>query len=181
MTSVRRSSYYRELKFWGSVEGVENKESVEQKIKSHNGLQEQDIFRVVHLQEVTLRGYKAYNVHAEVSPHVFRKLTSSGRVYLEWLSYPVQEDLNVQRCYNCSGYGHIAKNCKRQRACMHCSLDHDSKTCTNQENPKCINCVRANEKGNAKRSVGHCANDTDKCEVLKWQKSLKRSKIDYGS
>jgi hypothetical protein len=45
------------------------------------------------------------------------------------------------QCYNCMGYGHVAKKCKNPKKCPHCGAAHGSKDCQKkQDKAVCTNC-----------------------------------------
>ncbi|XP_055523060.1 uncharacterized protein LOC129717229 [Wyeomyia smithii] len=51
------------------------------------------------------------------------------RVYVDWNRCWVQEDVNVNRCYNCSAYGHKASTCDKPPCCPKCAGDHKANEC----------------------------------------------------
>ncbi|XP_059813909.1 uncharacterized protein LOC132385715 [Hypanus sabinus] len=64
-----------------------------------------------------------------------------SKVFLGFMSYPVRVYVpNPLRCYNCQRFGHIAKNCKRQRRCARCGDVHEYGKCGTGVQPKCCNC-----------------------------------------
>lgn len=44
------------------------------------------------------------------------------------------------RCFNCQALGHVAKYCKENAKCKHCSGTHSTKDCKGESPVKCSNC-----------------------------------------
>lgn len=52
----------------------------------------------------------------------------------------------VTQCYHCQGFGHSKDRCAKisdRPICGFCAGDHESKSCSSKESPKCINCVNS--------------------------------------
>ncbi|KAG0444686.1 hypothetical protein HPB47_013508 [Ixodes persulcatus] len=45
----------------------------------------------------------------EVTPCIFRQLKKRRRIFLDWTSCPVEENLHVTFCKRCSRYGHTTQ------------------------------------------------------------------------
>ena len=45
----------------------------------------------------------------------------------------------IRQCFRCQGYGHKAVTCTRELACGRCAQEHETKSCTQEEN-KCSHC-----------------------------------------
>lgn len=45
-----------------------------------------------------------------------------------------------ERCYNCNKYGHRQADCKQTTACGICAQEHQTRDCTNTQQPKCAAC-----------------------------------------
>ena len=76
----------------------------------------------------------------------------------------------VTQCYNCQGFGHVAKNCYKKPKCVKCAKDHKTQDClikNRSENPICANCG-----GN------HAASSKD-CGIYKnvWNSKFKNTKL----
>ena len=51
------------------------------------------------------------------------------------------DQVKVQQCYNCQGFGHIAANCENNQKCPRCGENHNLKNCEKpKEESKCPNC-----------------------------------------
>ena len=80
-------------------------------------------------------------------------------LYLGWQRCKIFDSANVRRCFNCWGYGHTKKTCKKEQVCYHCAEKHDSNVCTKKVK-KCINCVNKKNKFSLKDlKVNHEATD----------------------
>ena len=64
--------------------------------------------------------------------------SSDIRIGQELVKIEAQRGHQIIRCYNCQGFGHISRNCKRQSICSNCSMTDCSKKCNND--PLCANC-----------------------------------------
>lgn len=122
----------------------------------------------------------SYNAYIELDPEYFHRIMSTGKIYVGWQRCAAYEDLNMSRCFKCTGYGHGGKKCNSDYVCLYCAGAHDSKTCKNKHQKKCGNCLAANTKYNMNRSVNHIASDTKCCETYKSRMHYLKSKIDYS-
>ena len=46
----------------------------------------------------------------------------------------------ITQCFNCQAYGHIGPHCGKPIKCGTCAGDHNTRSCTSEENRKCANC-----------------------------------------
>lgn len=120
----------------------------------------------------------------EVSPALRNKIISTGFLYIKWQRCTVADYYNVTRCFRCSRYGHVRKDCKQPNpTCKTCGGDHESQECNNSQQSRCINCCNFNarKKGNGiDVSVDHVASDYNSCYYYKYQLDILKSKISYG-
>ncbi|CAG2220971.1 unnamed protein product [Mytilus edulis] len=72
------------------------------------------------------------------------------------------------QCYNCQQFGHVATNCKREKACVKCSLRHEGQC--NSDTAVCVNC-----KGPHQSNSKDCPKRVEKQKALKKSKELKIS------
>ena len=125
-----------------------------------------------------------YNAYVQLDPEYFHRIMSTGetwgKVYVGWQRCNAYEDLNMSRCYKCSGYGHSSKKCKNKQQCVYCAGEHESKTCQNKQKLTCCNCSAANNKYKLNRKINHCASDYKKCETYKSRLAFLRPKTDYS-
>ena len=47
---------------------------------------------------------------------------------------------SIDLCYNCNRYGHKQANCSHQTKCGICSNPHNTRNCSQRDNPKCPVC-----------------------------------------
>lgn len=87
------------------------------------------------------------NVIIEVNPKVHNEIMKTRKIKHVWEIVRVVDSIYIRRCYKCMGFNHNAADCKNNIACGECSGNHSSKECDNNEK-KCINCVKANERLN---------------------------------
>lgn len=92
-------------------------------------------------------------VHVTVSEKIRTFIKNRGnRVFLGLKSCRVYDKRNVNRCYDCHDYSHIANHCDKQACCGYCASDnHVSDDCplktdlvANKNKLLCINCKREN-------------------------------------
>lgn len=122
---------------------------------------------------------KTSTIILEVNAEIYALIMKTGKIYIGCSRCKVYNDFNTNICYNCCGYNHSLKGCKREVKCYHCAGNHSGKDCSNNEELKCANCVYANTKFKTKREINHAATDHEVCESYKYL--LKRSiqKTDY--
>lgn len=84
----------------------------------------------------------------ELSPLIHGSILKSNKLKIGWDSYYVYNHLNILQFYQCWGFNHVAKNCKKNIACRNCAEQRNVKDCKN-EMKKCINCIRFTNKLNS--------------------------------
>jgi hypothetical protein len=89
---------------------------------------------------------------------VRRGVLIDGQIYAaRFYDYQLQS----VRCYRCSRWGHLGRQCKAPPACGHCAKAHATEDCPNPEEKGCVNC-----KGRT-----HKAWETRSCPVSRDRKS----------
>lgn len=84
-------------------------------------------------------------------------------VYAYRVRFPVKPYIyKVMQCFSCLRYGHAAKFCKFPARCNRCKGQHNSRDCTDESPPICINCDQ-----------NHLATDHKNCSAYKEQKIIK--------
>ena len=99
----------------------------------------------------------------------FDKATQGGLYVKEYcLKLQIEKAIQkprVPQCYNCLGFGHVSKHCKRQKVCSHCA-----NTITEENNHedcnlemKCCNCKGTNH---SSRDINNCPKYNDLLKKL---------------
>ena len=73
---------------------------------------------------------------------------NKGYLYINLSRCKVQDRFYVPQCYHCQKFYHFSSSCpdkQKNPICGKCSSGHATKNCTVHA-PKCINCIRHNEK-----------------------------------
>jgi hypothetical protein len=109
--------------------------------------------------------------------NTFGKMIEKGRIVVGWDSCRVYEHFRIARCFKCSGFRHIAKDCRHELACPKCAGPHELKNCKSTEQ-KCINCMTANKNLGLKLNVSHFAWHRE-CEVFKRKINSEMKKTEY--
>jgi hypothetical protein len=85
------------------------------------------------------------NIVIEVDSET-RKRLLNNKVKLGWTLCKVDDYLVAKRCYRCSKYGHIHKDCKGEEVCPLCTGSHKLKECNKATSEhKCVNCITYNK------------------------------------
>lgn len=174
-----------EVKKWKprlKIVGIEEDLSGEE-LRECISRQNPNIGDISELEVKVVRKIKTgYIAIVEVNSDLFTKILDCGRLKIKWKICPVFECLDIMRCYKCLGFNHKADDCKNvegnRQVCSLCSCEGHRESECMSEDPKCINCAKANEKLGLKLSVKHGAFD-QKCSVLIRQIARKRERIDY--
>ena len=131
-------------------------------------------FKIIYLYPAENK--KVRTCIIETKPEHRFHLMQRGKVNINWIVCRVTDHVSVLQCYNCYGYGHIAKECKKNECCGKCADEHATKTCkVDSKNFKCVNCVAANS-----TAVNHSATDKANCPILRAKINRKISSINYG-
>jgi hypothetical protein len=118
--------------------------------------------------------YGRENWIAEVSSVFLKALAGRRRLRLGLTEVGIEEFFPVTRCYQCQGYGHIAKGCTKERRCAGCGGKHLLLTCR-AKTLKCPNCVTAK-----RPNTGHTASSATCPELLKRMQRCKGRTIYDG-
>lgn len=143
--------------------------------------QNSDIFSKDQKPKI-LHKFKTKNsngVKIEVAGATFEKLMSARRVFIGWDSCIIYEAFDLSRCYNCCGFHHVAKNCKSEKVCGKCTLNHGPRECSSSI-LKCINCITTAKALKLELNIDHSAFSMN-CEVFKHKIEMERQRINYNS
>lgn len=130
---------------------------------------------IIQIRETRLKN--GYTAIIELDGKTYTDVLQIGKLNIKWDRCSVFENINIRRCFNCSGYFHGFEKCSSAKACSKCSEEHELKDCTNGIY-SCINCKKANEKLNLNLDINHPA-WSDECEVYKRNAASKIRSIDY--
>lgn len=136
-----------------------------------------------HIKILSKFSYKNSNRHGakiELDPASFVKLMNSKepKVRIGWDVCAVVEAFDFLRCFNCSGYHHLSKDCTSQTNCPKCSAAHKLSECTSNTEC-CVNCKTSAHDLKLNLDTAHPANSIE-CPVYKRKIALERSRTNYG-
>ncbi|XP_023234191.1 uncharacterized protein LOC111638375 [Centruroides sculpturatus] len=125
---------------------------------------------------------KSRHIIITVTPTIRNFLMKNKNIALQWYSIQVDDYIPIQRCFQCCGFGHWARDCKESQKCSHCSKQHRFSECklTNTI-PACTNCKRNNIGLPPDKKLATNHNAFDKiCPLLKKLRKQLIGRIDYG-
>lgn len=146
--------------------------------------QNKDIFASdSHIKILSKFSYKNANRHGakiELDPASFVKLMNNKepKVRIGWDVCTAFEAFDILRCFNCSGYHHLSKDCTSQTNCPKCSAAHKLSECTSNTEC-CVNCKTYAHDLKLKLNAAHSANSFE-CPVYQRKIALERSRTNYG-
>ena len=98
------------------------------------------------LRKTPYRGNRKASVLLEEARTL--KLLKGAYIKIGWVSCRVRKKKEVNRCFRCLGFGHIAANCQgpdRSRCCWRCGEErHHAVSCAGK--PRCFLCAAREEK-----------------------------------
>lgn len=153
------------------------------KLAQQNGVLQDCEMKIVKMnRSKRVRGREqmsTYNAIVELNQNVHTKILQLGKVNLGFTRCKVIDAISVIRCFNCSGYNHLAKNCTKRRACPRCAEDHSIKDCQEQfKLAKCINCYTSNKIYNCHLDVNHTTWDSG-CQVYIRKLEIRKKMLNY--
>lgn len=118
------------------------------------------------------------NVIVEIIPSLFNYIINRRFLFLGWHKCLVEEYYQLIRCFKCSKYGHLKKDCRSVNTiCPDCSDSHDKKDCKAQSK-LCPNCKFQNLKHKCNWPTDHSANSR-KCNFFKMKIDQLKNKTQY--
>lgn len=117
-------------------------------------------------------------IFCECAPKAFKKLIDMKKIYIGWQRYPIYENLDIPRCFQCQEYYHKKANCKNKVACMICGEEHSLTECPKQKK-FCVNCANSNKKYKTQHNTNHESTNID-CPTLKYLTEILKNKTDYS-
>ena len=172
------------------IHGIENSLAEEELVDSI--LQQNPVINQAMLEEnesiklcifkVSRNGHSKYAV-IEVTPKVYKAFVICKKLYIGYIRCNFNDYIPVIRCYNCSGFGHVAADCNSQLACSNCSESHEQINCPKLK-VECVNCTKHNQKMSSRhnyKSVDANHSSTSlHCSLYKKIVEIIKSKINYG-
>lgn len=160
-----------------------NSDEIVSKIKAQNKFLESEkaYIKVVHTARMRSFNNRSvrYFAYAEVDPESYQKLMEAEVVNIGWDVCKVYDAVTVTRCFNCCGYNHKAKDCKKDTRCPKCAGNHGVKECnTTDAEPKCVNCEEAVGRLNLRININHAAWDPE-CPAFKRKLEIERNKVNF--
>lgn len=154
-------------------------EEIEEFLKNQNGYiteNENSHVKVMKKEKCKNSRFENYNLVVEVDSTTYKNVMMNRKINIIWQRCKVVDCLDLQRCYNCSGFNHKAANCKSSKACPRCSENHPIKECKS-EIEKCINCINSNKRLSMNLDTNHSV-WSQNCRVHKRMLDYKRRRLD---
>lgn len=114
------------------------------------------------------------NVVIQMETEGFKRIIRKGKVNVNYESHIIEEFFDVEMCFKCCRYGHVAKWCAGDIACYNCGGRHEARECKIR-NKGCINCKRV-----FGRNEQHGARDFN-CPVRKQNTEKAKKYINYDN
>lgn len=154
-------------------------EALSSKIKSQNTeiFDESSTIKIIKI-ESNKRNQEMINIIVEIEPKTYQKIMSKKRLLIGWNSCRIYDAIDLKRCFKCSQFGHLGKDCRAETTCCpRCSKQHELKDCKSRTE-NCINCIRHNKAKNTNLSPKHAAWDNS-CPVYQMRLENKKKTIKY--
>lgn len=120
---------------------------------------ERETLHIKILKKWTYENYNNMTIILEVDTETHDALVKDNRVRVGWKVCGATTHVTVTQCYNCWGYYHTAKQCKKKTRCGRCAEAHQTRECK-KEDRRCASCVDHREKLQLQeRDVNHGTND----------------------
>lgn len=191
--TILREKLYKDFIVWKpkldkpkiKIVGIQDVEYTRDQLKEEifsKNLDTGDSFDILHTYINKFK--KTLSVIAEVSAPTYTKIMGSLRIYLRWQKCKVYDDMDINRCFKCSRYGHnnSGGKCKNTQSCKFCAGEHDAKDCPSRADKgkhTCTNCKYVCEKYREKVNFNHAADDTKCCTFYKRLLKSRIAKTDY--
>lgn len=168
----------RRLKVIGVHESESNNsdEVLLSKVIKQNDLQANTMNSSLKVLRRTKTVKNRFNVIFEMDKEIYDIFVNKGKINIGWNRCIFYDDYGVIKCFNCSQYGHIAKDCKNAKACSKCGGEHDQNVCTSDVS-KCVNCSLSNVKFSLNLKTDHPSWDLVNCETYKKMEEIRSSRF----
>lgn len=134
--------------------------------------------KVVKIEKAKASKYQSCNILVEVDGVTYKNAMMNKRINIHWQRCRIVSCLDLQRCFNCSGFNHKSANCNSPMACPKCAESHNLKECSNQV-AKCINCLNTNKRLSLNLDTAHYVWSQD-CKIHQRMMDQKRRRLDVG-
>lgn len=162
----------------GIEEDVANEELLDL-IKSQNS----ELFNDESILEIRnrfdIKKYGTIGIKLEVDALSFQNIMDKGKLSIGWRKCSVYESFDLLRCFKCSEYHHVSKNCNGSLCCSKCSGPHLLSECTSITE-KCVNCVKITKDLKMNIDINHAASSTT-CHVYKRKIEFEKRRIEYST
>lgn len=128
---------------------------------------------------------KLYNAVFVTTPEIFKAVTQSRRINIDYYRIHASEYVPILQCYKCLKFGHTKNHCNHSKEiCSFCATEgHDFRHCPFKQNPqrlKCHNCHEYNQKHKiTDKTTSHSATSNTCPRVHTMMKNI-QSRINYG-
>lgn len=165
------------VKITGIDMEIHSRENILHDIVNRNNIDEQDV-NIKHVY-INKKNSKQTAI-IELSKSAYAKIMKDEKMYIGYHRCKVWNEYNLNKCFNCSQYGHSSKNCQYESKCAKCAGNHKTYECKSKT-IKCAVCCMRNSKYKENNATDHMATEINKCPSYK--KLLKRviSDTDYPS
>lgn len=158
------------------IEGNLNADELVKIIKEQNCFIEKNaVLNVKKIKQMKTRCFAII----ECDPKTYYRILENGILCVNLSICSVYEHLSVLRCFNCSGYYHVAEKCSNASFCMKCGQGgHKADQCQNT-GVCCPNCLEFNKKFKLNLNTNHSAFDKQNCTVMIKKLDAARKQTNY--
>lgn len=164
----------------GILKGYSDDEFIGEMVRLNNEIENEfpqnDIIKEIKVVgKKNCRNPSKENWILQARPAIAKWFLKRQTINFDLMKVYIQEHLNLAQCFNCAGFGHVAKYCRESACCHKCgATGHQGKECTSGE-LKCPNCIKMKYKPEESR---HSARDTS-CPVYQKRLTNYKNQINY--
>lgn len=114
-------------------------------------------------------------VIVEVTPGMFGQLRQKDRIFLDWSSFPFEENLYVPFCQKCCRYGRLPQWCNVAQRCMECGGESMGMNC-GEGSHHCLPCTEHSD--HSRGNINHPSRSGN-CPTYLSQLEKLQEKITY--
>lgn len=165
----------------GILKGYSNADFIEELIRLNSEIEVEfpniDIYKAIKvIAKRNCRNPTKENWILEAPPCIAKWFLKKETVVFDLMKVYVQEHFNLAICFNCAGFGHVAKYCKELQCCHKCSANnHTGNECTAAD-LKCPNCCKMKYK---EEDSKHSARDTN-CPIYQKRIINYKNQVNYS-